>query len=61
LRCFLDLCLLSLEAAGYAKRGQGWKLVQSGELGLTGKLPVMTMGGFEGSRQSAGSTGVYQV
>jgi len=58
---FSIYALLSLEAAGYAKRGQGWKLVQSGELCLTGKLPVMTMGGLKGRGNPLGATGVYQV
>jgi len=40
--------LLSLEAAGFAPRGQAWKLATDGSLALTGSLPVATMGGHMG-------------
>ena len=58
---FSIYALLSLEAAGFAKRGQGWMLAQSGELCPGGKLPVMTMGGLKGRGNPLGATGVYQV
>jgi acetyl-CoA C-acetyltransferase len=58
---FSIYALLSLEAAGFAKRGQGWKLAQSGELCPQGKLPIMTMGGLKGRGNPLGATGVYQV
>ncbi|HMD87559.1 MAG TPA: thiolase domain-containing protein [Anaerolineaceae bacterium] len=58
---FSIYALLSLEAAGFAKRGQGWLLAQSGELCPGGKLPVMTMGGLKGRGNPLGASGVYQV
>lgn len=58
---FSIYALLSLEAAGFAKRGQGWLLAQSGELCPSGKLPVMTMGGLKGRGNPLGASGVYQV
>jgi acetyl-CoA C-acetyltransferase len=58
---FSIYALLSLEAAGFAKRGEGWKLAQSGELCPQGRLPIMTMGGLKGRGNPLGATGVYQV
>lgn len=53
--------ILSLEAAGFANRGEGWHLGLDGSLGLTGKLPVATMGGHKARGHALGATGVYQA
>jgi len=53
--------LLSLEAAGFAPRGQAWKLAMDGSLTLTGSLPVATMGGHMGRGFPLGASGVYQA
>ena len=58
---FSIYAVLSLEAAGFARRGEGWKLAQDGELGLNGKLPVSTLGGLKGRGNPLGATGVYQI
>ena len=52
---------LSLEAAGYAGRGQGWVMAQDGDLSLTGSLPIATMGGLKARGNPGGATGVYQA
>lgn len=52
---------LSLEAAGFAGRGEGWKLAQDGALGLNGSLPIATLGGLKARGNPGGATGVYQV
>ena len=52
---------LTLEAAGMAERGQGWKLAQDGELSLQGSLPVATFGGLKARGNPGGATGVYQA
>lgn len=52
---------LSLEAAGFAARGQGWRLAQEGKIGLQGELPVSTFGGLKARGNPWGATGVYQV
>ena len=52
---------LSLEAAGFAARGEGWKLAQDGSLDRTGSLPIATMGGLKARGNPGGATGVYQV
>ena len=53
--------LLSLEAAGFADRGEGWKLASDGSLTLQGSLPVATMGGHKARGFPLGAAGVYQV
>lgn len=52
---------LSLEAAGFAARGQGWKLAAEGAIGLQGKIPCATMGGLKARGNPGGATGVYQA
>ncbi|MGV8049420.1 MAG: beta-ketoacyl synthase N-terminal-like domain-containing protein [Anaerolineaceae bacterium] len=53
--------LLSLEAAGFAPRGQGWKLATDGSLTLDGSLPVATLGGHKARGNPLGAAGVYQA
>lgn len=53
--------LLSLEAAGFAKRGEGWKLAADGKLALGGKLPILTMGGCKARGNPLAAAGVYQA
>jgi acetyl-CoA C-acetyltransferase len=52
---------LSLEAAGFAGRGQGWKMAQNGAVSLSGKLPILTQGGLKARGNPGGATGVYQA
>ena len=52
---------LSLEAAGFAERGEGWQLAQDGEINLDGSLPISTFGGLKARGNPGGATGIYQV
>jgi acetyl-CoA C-acetyltransferase len=52
---------LSLEAAGLAARGEGWKLAKEGKLERDGELPISTMGGLKARGNPGGATGVYQA
>ena len=52
---------LSLEAAGFAKRGKGWKLAGDGFIALSGQLPCATLGGLKARGNPGGATGVYQA
>jgi acetyl-CoA C-acetyltransferase len=56
---------LSLEAAGFAELGMGWKLAQNGEtppvVSLQGTLPISTFGGLKARGYPGGASGVYQV
>jgi acetyl-CoA C-acetyltransferase len=53
--------VLSLEAAGFAERGQGWELAQVDLLSLGGELPISTFGGLKARGNPGGATGVYQA
>jgi len=52
---------LSLEAAGFAERGQGWQLAQEENISLTGSVPISTMGGLKARGNPGGATGLYQI
>ena len=58
---FSILAALSLEAAGFADRGQGVRLALEGEIGIEGRTPVATMGGLKARGHPVGATGVYQA
>ena len=58
---FTIYAALSLEAAGFAPRGSGWKLAQDGAISLKGKIPCGTMGGLKARGNPGGATGVYQA
>jgi len=53
--------VLSLEAAGFAPRGEGWKLAKGDKLTLKGDLPINTMGGLKARGYPLGATGTYQL
>ena len=55
------LSTLTLEATGFAERGEGWKLAQSNAISLTGSLPISTFGGLKSRGNPAGAAGVYQA
>jgi acetyl-CoA C-acetyltransferase len=52
---------LSLEAAGFAAPGQGWKLASDGSIGLQGRIPSATLGGLKARGNPGGAAGVYQA
>jgi acetyl-CoA C-acetyltransferase len=52
---------LSLEAAGLAARGEGWKLAQDGAVNLSGRVPISTFGGLKSRGNPAGAAGAYQA
>ncbi|PKO04508.1 MAG: acetyl-CoA acetyltransferase [Chloroflexi bacterium HGW-Chloroflexi-3] len=53
--------VLSLESAGFAPRGEGWKLGIGDKLTLKGDLPINTMGGLKARGYPLGATGAYQL
>jgi acetyl-CoA C-acetyltransferase len=58
---FTIMAALSLEACGFAQRGQGWKLDADAEIGLEGRVPIATFGGLKARGNPGGATGVYQA
>lgn len=58
---FSIMAALSLEANGFAERGQGPKLALDGEILPTGKIPIATRGGLKARGHPVGATGMYQI
>ncbi|MDX1414006.1 MAG: thiolase domain-containing protein [Candidatus Promineifilaceae bacterium] len=58
---FTVMAALSLEAAGFAPRGLGWKLAKDGQIGRNGSIPISTFGGLKARGHAVGATGVLQV
>jgi acetyl-CoA C-acetyltransferase len=58
---FTIMSALSLEACGFAGRGQGPRLGLDGNIKISGSIPVMTRGGLKARGHPVGATGVYQV
>lgn len=52
---------LSMEAAGFARLGEGWKWAQNGAIQLTGEMPIATLGGLKARGFPGGATGAYQA
>ena len=58
---FTIMSALSLEATGYARRGEGWHLAADEAIGPDGRIPVSTLGGLKSRGHPVGATGVYQI
>ncbi|HLF27571.1 MAG TPA: thiolase domain-containing protein [Anaerolineae bacterium] len=58
---FSIMAALSLEAAGFAERGQGPRLALDGQIGPQGKVPIATLGGLKARGHPVGATGAYQI
>lgn len=58
---FTIMAALSLEACGFAGRGQGTWLAKDGQIGLEGRIPIATRGGLKARGHPVGATGLYQV
>lgn len=58
---FSIMAALSLEAGGFAERGQGVRLAQEGAILPSGRIPIATMGGLKARGHPVGATGLYQL
>jgi acetyl-CoA C-acetyltransferase len=58
---FTIMAALSLEASGFADRGQGPRLALENEISINGRIPVATMGGLKARGHPVGATGMYQI
>jgi acetyl-CoA C-acetyltransferase len=58
---FSIMAALSLEASGFAERGQGPRLGLDGDIIPTGRIPVCTRGGLKARGHPVGATGMYQL
>jgi acetyl-CoA C-acetyltransferase len=58
---FSIMAALSLEASGFAERGQGVRLALENKIGIEGEIPVCTRGGLKARGHPVGATGMYQL
>jgi acetyl-CoA C-acetyltransferase len=58
---FSIMSALSLEACGFAERGQGPRLGLEGDILPNGRIPIATRGGLKARGHPVGATGVYQI
>lgn len=58
---FSIMAALSLEANGFAERGQGPRLANEGAILPSGKIPIATRGGLKARGHPVGATGMYQI
>ncbi len=58
---FSIMAALSLEASGFAEKGQGVRLALDNEISIGGRIPVCTRGGLKARGHPVGATGVYQL
>lgn len=59
--CFTIAGILSVEALGFAKPGEGADFVAAGNTARDGKIPINTTGGLIGWGHPTGATGVHQA
>lgn len=58
---FSIMAALSLEASGFAERGQGVRLALENKICIGGEIPVCTRGGLKARGHPVGATGMYQL
>jgi acetyl-CoA C-acetyltransferase len=58
---FSIMSVLSLEACGFAERGQGPRLGLDGDIRPGGRIPITTLGGLKARGHPVGATGIYQI
>jgi acetyl-CoA C-acetyltransferase len=59
--CFTIAELIISEDVGFCKKGDGGKLVQSGDTAIDGNIPINTSGGLKSKGHPVGATGVAQA
>jgi acetyl-CoA C-acetyltransferase len=59
--CFTIAEILAYEDLGFAKKGEGGKLIEEGETHIGGKIPINPSGGLKAKGHPVGATGVAQI
>ena len=59
--CFTIAEIVVLEELGFAERGKGGTLAESGATAIGGKIPVNTSGGLKSKGHPVGASGVAQA
>lgn len=53
--------VMALEASGFARRGEGWKIAHNGGGSDSNSPPILTFGGSKARGDTGGANGVYQI
>ncbi|MBT4870993.1 MAG: thiolase domain-containing protein [Candidatus Diapherotrites archaeon] len=59
--CFTIAEIMAVEALGFAKEGEGYKLYKNKDTYFDGKIPINTSGGLKACGHPVGATGVKQA
>lgn len=59
--CFSINELIAYEDLGFAKKGEGAKLIESGDVDIGGNIPVNASGGLKAKGHPVGATGIAQI
>jgi acetyl-CoA C-acetyltransferase len=59
--CFTITEIVDYEDLGFAKKGEGWRLIDEGVTALQGELPVNTGGGLKSCGHPVGASGIRMV
>ncbi len=59
--CFTIAEIIAYEGLGFAKYGEGGKLIESGETQIGGRIPVNASGGLKAKGHPIGCTGIGQI
>jgi len=59
--CFTITEIINYEDLGFAKKGEGWKLIEEGETYIGGKIPVNPSGGLKSCGHPVGASGVRMI
>ncbi len=58
---FSIMSCMGLEAVGFAKLGEGWRLATENQISLSGTVPISTFGGLKARGHPIGATAIYQT
>ena len=58
---FSIITALSLEACGFAARGEALRLAENGSIAASGSIPLSTAGGLKARGHPVGASGTYQI
>jgi acetyl-CoA C-acetyltransferase len=59
--CFTITEIINYEDLGFARKGEGWRLIEEGETYIGGKIPVNTSGGLKSCGHPVGASGVRMI
>jgi acetyl-CoA C-acetyltransferase len=59
--CFTINEIIAYEDLGFCKKGEGGRMIESGQTEMGGKMPVNTSGGLKGKGHPVGATGIAQI